>query len=113
MNQPVSSAHSSTFLIALDRRKYKDALNLLELLYPEGAVTTTEERKRQYVKRVVKIQTERRVYVVRTQEVSKSFSGLFKEEGGMMYLTMRRPLPSKATGLNWLTETRRKVSQLL
>lgn len=97
----------------LDRRKYKDALSLLELLYPKGAVTTTEERMRQYVKRVVKIQTERRVYVVRTQEVSKSFSSLFKEEGGMMYLAMRRPLPSKTAGLNWLTETRRKVSQLL
>jgi hypothetical protein len=39
----------------LDRRKYKAALNLLELLYPKGSVTTTEERRRQYVKRVVKI----------------------------------------------------------
>ncbi|WP_270850892.1 hypothetical protein [Lactobacillus delbrueckii] len=29
----------------LDRRKYKAALNLLELLYPKGSVTTTEERK--------------------------------------------------------------------
>jgi hypothetical protein len=68
---------------------------------------------RQYVKRVVKIQTERRLYVVRTQEVSESFSSLFKERGGMMYLAMRRPLPGKVAGLNWLTETRRKVSQLL
>lgn len=73
-------------------------------------MTTTEERMRQYVKRIVKIQTERRVYVVRTQEVSKSLSCLFKEEGGMMYLAMRRPLPGKAAGLNWLTETRRRVS---
>jgi hypothetical protein len=97
----------------LDRRKYKDALNLLELLYPKGSVTTTEERMRQYVKRIVKIQTERRVYVVRTQEVSESFSSIFKEKDGMMYLAMRRPLPGKAAGLNWLTETRRKVSQLL
>ncbi len=39
----------------LDRRKYEDALNLLELLYPKGSVTTMEERRRQYVKRVVKI----------------------------------------------------------
>lgn len=39
----------------LDRRKYKAALNLLESLYPKGSVTTTEERRRQYVKRVVKI----------------------------------------------------------
>jgi hypothetical protein len=53
------------------------------------------------------------LYVVRTQEVSESFSSLFKEKGGMMYLAMRRPLPGKAAGLNWLTETRRKVSQLL
>ena len=97
----------------LDRRKYEDALNLLELLYLKRSVTTMEERRRQYVKRVVKIQTERRLYVVRTQEVSESFSSLFKEKGGKMYLAMRRPLPSKVAGLNWLTETRRKVSQLL
>lgn len=96
-----------------DRRKFKDALGLLEILYPKGAVTTTKKKYQQYLKEVAKIETERRMYFVRTPEVMQCFSSLFKEQGGEMYLAMHRPTVKKGSGARWITETRRKVSQLL